>query len=655
MQRHFLMNQLPFLGGLLLLVLPVSISQADPGVYEPGSDPGVGFNLVSWFNFGSSGNAVWEAAVQSAYDAGFDEVSLSPVRFYTPGTGSIATSSTSGPELSHVAAGVSLAKQLGMRVTVNPFVEPVGFTTWRGFYNPTPGSGEWSTFWSDYEQYIVDVATMAETNGADSMTVGTELRAITQNSGNNAKWNSVINAADVAFGGTIGYAANWDNYNNGNLTNTIWEHSAIDYIGIDSYFTNLLTNSQADASGSYPNPTFIGQVESAWNNRLDNQILPFAAARKSGSGMPVEFTEIGYLPYNRTTVNPQNSSGAIDQDEQNMAFEGLMRALDGRKASGEFLAAHIWQWGMGGSNGSLWNMNPNGGDQPNNQQTAQWLSDFVSNPSNPGDPPSGGRVLLYSFESGLEGFYYPNFESEPASSLNQASGTGATDGNHSLAIGKPTEPWTWDTRVDMSGDQLQALQDALNDDINNYVLEIDVTYVASDLPASLSFMDMHLSFDTNLNGWSQDYPFAAISGPTNQTFELEVPLNAFSLSPGITSASFHIGFNANWSGGSSATVYIDNIALRDTTFVPSADFDGDGDVDGNDFVDWQKGYGITSGASLAQGDANGDGAVDELDLDILLAQYGSPPPLASSSAVVPEPSTIVFLLIGFVVGNRRPR
>lgn len=641
--------QILFLPRLLFTLILIPVTQfafaSDPTVYEPGIDPGVGFNLVSWGNF-SNGTQVWEDAVLSAYDAGFDEVSLSPVRFYTPGVGSIATSSSSGPELSHVAAGIARAKSLGMRVTVNPFVEPVGFTSWRGFYNPTPGSAEANTFWSDYEQYIVDVAAIAESNGADSMTVGTELRAITRNSGNNSHWNSVINAADSAFSGTIGYAANWDNYNHSNVASAIWEHSAIDYIGIDSYFQNLLTSSQADASGAYPNSTFIGQVESAWNSKLDNEILPYAAARQSGAGLPVEFTEVGYLPYNRTSVTPQNGGGSLDQDEQNMVFEGLMRALDGRKASGEFLATHIWQWDMPGSAGSQWNMNPNGGNQSTNQQTAQWLSNFVSNTPTV-DPPAGATQVLYSFEGGLQGFFYPNFESEPASALSQSTHTGATDGEHSLAITKPTSAWTWDARVQMTGDSLQALQDALADNIDDYVLEIDVTYVAADLPGNLSSMDMHVSFESNLDSWSQAFPFATISSPTDQTSTVEIPLSTFDLTAGLSSANMHIGFAGSWAGD--ATVYIDRLALTDTTFVApeNADFDGDGAIDGADFLTWQRGLG--SAAGLSQGDANGDGAVDDLDLGIWQSQYGEASTLATSTAVVPEPTAYLLTLVGVVV------
>ena len=642
--------------------LTATCAVADPAAYEPGVDPGVGFNLVSWANFGGGGASVWENAVQSAYDAGFDEVSLSPVRFYTPGTGAIAPTSSKGPELSHVAAGITRAKSLGMRVTVNPFVEPVGFSTWRGFYDPNPGSAESNTFWSDYQQYLTDVATMAEANGADSMTVGTELRAITRNSGNNANWNAVINAVDAQFSGTLGYAANWDNYQNNNLKNTIWEHSAIDYIGIDSYFTNLLSKSQASQSGTFPDPAFISLVEDAWNDKLDNEILPFAAARKGGTGIPVEFTEVGYLPYDETTVTPQRDDvdpvqpgrqpPPLDQDEQNMAFAGLMRALDGRLDAGEFLATHVWQWSMPGSNGSLWNMDPDGGNQPNNQQTAQWLSNFVSNKT-PVDPPAGATQVLYSFEDGLNGFFYPNFEVEPETILSQVSGTGVTDGDHSLAITKPTAPWTWDARVVMTGDPLQALQDALADNIDDYVLEIDVTYVAADLPSDLFSIDMHVSFESNLDSWSQDWPHALITEPTDQTITVKIPLNSFELTPGLTSANFHLGFGGGWSG--EATVYVDRIALTDTTFVApeNADFDGDGDVDGQDFLVWQRGFGATGG--LAQGDADGSGEVDGADLAIWKSQFGTPGGMATFNALstIPEPgSCCLIVTVGIILCSR---
>lgn len=73
-----------------------------------------------------------------------------------------------------------------------------------------------------------------------------------------------------------------------------------------------------------------------------------------------------------------------------------------------------------------------------------------------------------------------------------------------------------------------------------------------------------------------------------------------------------------------------------------ADFDNSGDVDGRDFLIWQRGFG--SGTTNATGDANGDGTVNSADLAIWQNQYGGAPLLSSLSAV-PEPST---LLIAFV-------
>jgi hypothetical protein len=84
----------------------------------------------------------------------------------------------------------------------------------------------------------------------------------------------------------------------------------------------------------------------------------------------------------------------------------------------------------------------------------------------------------------------------------------------------------------------------------------------------------------------------------------------------------------------------------------NADFDGDGDIDGRDFLRWQRGFG--TGTTLAQGDANGDHVVNGLDLAIWRDQYGTSPLSAVSS--VPEPSSIgmaVFVAFTFSTIRRR--
>jgi len=55
----------------------------------------------------------------------------------------------------------------------------------------------------------------------------------------------------------------------------------------------------------------------------------------------------------------------------------------------------------------------------------------------------------------------------------------------------------------------------------------------------------------------------------------------------------------------------------------SADFDDDGDIDGTDFLSWQRGFGTPApNATRGDGDANDDTVVNGLDLDIWKDQYG---------------------------------
>ena len=57
--------------------------------------------------------------------------------------------------------------------------------------------------------------------------------------------------------------------------------------------------------------------------------------------------------------------------------------------------------------------------------------------------------------------------------------------------------------------------------------------------------------------------------------------------------------------------------------APTADFNSDNQVGGIDFFAWQRGVGITSGASRADGDADSDGVVDGNDLATWREQYGT--------------------------------
>jgi hypothetical protein len=77
-----------------------------------------------------------------------------------------------------------------------------------------------------------------------------------------------------------------------------------------------------------------------------------------------------------------------------------------------------------------------------------------------------------------------------------------------------------------------------------------------------------------------------------------------------------------------------------------ADFDGDGDVDGADFLVWQRGLGGTNQANNSTGDANGNGTVDGADLAIWKSQFAQPGTIGAAGAV-PEPAAALLAAAAF--------
>ena len=79
----------------------------------------------------------------------------------------------------------------------------------------------------------------------------------------------------------------------------------------------------------------------------------------------------------------------------------------------------------------------------------------------------------------------------------------------------------------------------------------------------------------------------------------------------------------------------------------AADFDDDLDVDGSDFLIWQRNFGLQSGATSHDGDADGDGDVDGEDFLTWQRQFGS---VAGTGGLsVPEPTSLTLLALAVAV------
>ena len=83
----------------------------------------------------------------------------------------------------------------------------------------------------------------------------------------------------------------------------------------------------------------------------------------------------------------------------------------------------------------------------------------------------------------------------------------------------------------------------------------------------------------------------------------------------------------------------------------SADFDGDDDVDGHNFLRWQHGLGREAPFAVkSDGDADNDRDVDADDLAVWKPQFGNPPPAESALAASALPS---FSDLGSAVAETR--
>jgi hypothetical protein len=89
----------------------------------------------------------------------------------------------------------------------------------------------------------------------------------------------------------------------------------------------------------------------------------------------------------------------------------------------------------------------------------------------------------------------------------------------------------------------------------------------------------------------------------------------------------------SYSGGTGNDIVLNLVASP----LANADFDDDGDVDGADFLTWQRGVGQAS-----PGDANGNGSVDVTDLQIWTDQFGVAG-AATALTMVPEPTANVLI------------
>jgi hypothetical protein len=227
-----------------------------------------------------------------------------------------------------VKVAVDRCHQLGMKVMLKPMLDVnTPDNTWRARIVP-------STAWFNaYHGFLNYWADFAEANNCEMLCIGCEFE---DTSSWATQWRSVASDVRTHYSGPITYAVN----HGGENAISWWD--ALDYIGIDAYYS--LTDS---------NSSNLTQLTAAWNTRADS-IQTWR--NSSWPDMNIIFTEVGYGSYDGANRWPWAvyDTFALDLNEQNDCYKALLSVCKNRSW---WKGTFWWAWDTNPYSGGLTDKN----------------------------------------------------------------------------------------------------------------------------------------------------------------------------------------------------------------------------------------------------------------------------------------------------------
>jgi hypothetical protein len=261
---------------LLLSLLPAAISFAQQPSPPPPIYKGMIVSCQTW-------GIEWqmpemEATLNELKSLGVNSIAIHPYAQIRE-DGHVVTGRRSGANTTHITTPLHWAHERGMSAMVIPHIAYWGTKfSWRGEINfVTPE--EWDRFFSDYETWIVQMATLAESEHAEVFCLGLEL---THPQKYDDRWRKIIAAVRAVYYGKITYGANWNEYTDVKF----WD--ALDYVGVLAYFPLTKTT---DPGAS--------EISVAWEKRCA-ELEKFSKQ----NGKQFLFVEIGYNESARAAAEP---------------------------------------------------------------------------------------------------------------------------------------------------------------------------------------------------------------------------------------------------------------------------------------------------------------------------------------------------------------
>ena len=268
------------------------------------------------------------------------------VTWYQPSitANAMAPSSTQTPTDVAVRQAIQEFHNQGIKVMLKPHVDVNdAVSSWRGNINPASPD----TWFSNYTQFMVQYAQMADSLGVEMLCIGTELKTVS-GAANQARWYSVIDAIRAVYRGALTYAANATSAGDEFTSVSFWDR--VDVIGLDGYFA--LTN--------HADPT-LAQLVAAWRrNSSGLDLVATVTNFYNAHQKPIIFTEIGYKSSAGANTEPWNYShvGAYDPTEQRNCMDAAFTVWS--QWSSWLKGFFWWDWPVPAPSASDTDYNPRG-------------------------------------------------------------------------------------------------------------------------------------------------------------------------------------------------------------------------------------------------------------------------------------------------------
>ncbi len=222
------------------------------------------------------------------------------------------------------------AREAGLSVMLFPIlnIERRRAGEWRGKLAPSDPD----RWWSSYGKFILRYADIAQQEGVDIFSVGSELLSL---EGEQARWSALIKEVRGRFKGRLTYSANWDHFDHV----TFWED--LDVAGMTGYFEL-----------AYSERPTLPELKETWAGAVD-----VIATYVERAGRPLILTEVGYPSQVGAAAHPWDYTRRQSPDPvlQYLSFRAMYEVYRERFASlkpGDSLPLHgvfVWNWvGYGG-------------------------------------------------------------------------------------------------------------------------------------------------------------------------------------------------------------------------------------------------------------------------------------------------------------------